>query len=112
VVSNIARVVAETGIDDWKHDPWGCAMAVHFAICDVLDATGGQGVALSNWDYRRGAATVPASLAELAALEDGDPAASLAAAVIDGSLTVESLVSAGDVLARFESLVKLAGRDY
>jgi hypothetical protein len=44
--------------------------------------------------------------------EDGDPAASLAAAVIDGSLTVESLVSAGDVLARFESLVKLAGRDY
>ncbi len=111
MVSNIARVVAETGIDDWKYDPWGCAMATHFAICDVLDAIGGQGVAMSNWDYQRGA-TVPASLAELAALDDGDPAASLAAAVIDGSLTVESLVSAGDVLARFESLVKLAGRDY
>ena len=111
MASNVKLVIDHTGIDDWKHDPWGCAMAVHFAICDVLSAIGGQDGALADWDYRAGA-SVPPSLAELAALDDGDPAASLAVSVIDGSLTVDSLVRAGDVLARFESLVKLAGRDY
>ena len=42
MASNIKLVVDHTGIDDWKYDPWGCAMAVHFAICDVLIAIGGQ----------------------------------------------------------------------
>ncbi len=105
------NVADHAGIDDWKYDPWGCALSLHFAICDVLDAIGGYEYVLARWDYHRGAVQ-PSTLQGLAALDDGDPAAYLAESVIDGSLTVESLIHAGDVLERFESLLKLNGRDY
>lgn len=111
MASNVRTVADYAGIDDWKNDPWGCAMVLHFAICDVLDAIGASGP-LARWEYRRGSATAAPVLADLAALDDGDPASPLAMAVVSGEISSDQLEAAGDVLCRYESLVKLSGRDY
>jgi hypothetical protein len=104
---NVAEIA---GVDDWSHDPWGSALSLHFAICDVLTAAGGADDALAEWDYHRGA-VAPETLAEIAGGEDYT-AAALAESLIAGVLTVADLVRAGNVLQRYETLAKRAGRDY
>ena len=112
MASNVRTVADIAGIDDWEYEPWGSAMELHFAICDVLAATGGEDSALTRWDYHRGA-IAPMTLADIVDdVENDYAAAALAEAVMGGFLTTADLVRAGDVLERFETLVKRAGRDY
>ena len=105
---NVAEIA---GVDDWSHDPWGAALALHFAICDVLTAAGGADDALAEWGYHRGAAA-PETLTEIAGGVEDYAAAALAESLIAGALTVADLVRAGNVLQRYETLAKRAGRDY
>jgi propanediol dehydratase small subunit len=108
---NTVTLAEIAGVDDWSHDPWGSALSLHFAICDVLTAAGGADDALAEWDYHRGAAA-PETLAEIAGSTEDYTAAALAESVIAGELTCADLVRARNVLQRYETLAKRAGRDY
>jgi hypothetical protein len=112
--STVRRVADIAGSWDWDHDPWGTGLGLQFAICHVLDAIGGYGDALARWEYSRGAMPVR-SIVALAnddeELEDYETSA-LASAILDGYLTPDDLVHAGNVLARYTALARLAGRDY
>ena len=108
---NTIAVAEIAGVGDWSHDPWGAAMTLHFAICDVLAADGGADDALAEWDYHRGAAA-PETLADIAGGTEDYAAAALAESVIAGTITIVDLVRAGNVLERYENLAKRAGRDY
>jgi hypothetical protein len=99
------------GVDDWEFDPWGSALGLHFAICDVLHAIGESGDALARWEFRPSPFAVADTLPGLIESEDYSVSA-LAESVIDGVISVEDLVRAGEVLSRYTALAVLAGRDY
>lgn len=108
--NRLQTVIDRAGAEDWAHDPWGVALNLAFDICEVIDAA--EGRTPSRWDYHRGASQVP-SLETLAA-DEGDSygAQFLAQAVLDGDITTDDLIYAGDVLNRYTRLLDAAGRSY
>lgn len=110
------KLIADhAGAEDWRHDPYGTAVNLHFDICEVLDAdsTDEGAVALAQWKCSRGA--VARQSLESIAFYEGDSgfgAAGLAQALLDGEVTQADLIYAGNVLDRYTDLLTAAGRDY
>jgi len=115
-MSKFQTVADYAGADGWSYDPWGTAALLAFDICAVLDAADIEGditpEPFAQWEYRRGAHAVP-SLETLAG-EGGDSYGeqSLAQAILDGDLTPDDLIYAGNVIDRYMALLTAAGRDY
>jgi len=84
--------------DDLRGDPWGTAMAWHFAIADRLWADGHYVPA--EWQYSHGASAWT------------EPEADDFYGTECVGQSAEDLLHAGNVLHRFEALCVLAGRDY
>lgn len=109
--NRLQTVIDLAGAEDWEHDPWGVALNLAFDICEVIDAA--EGHTPARWDYHRGASPVP-SLESLAFMEGEESwgASFLAQAVLDGEITTNDLIYAGDVLNRYTRLLDAAGRSY
>jgi hypothetical protein len=114
------------GSDDWQHDPFGTAIALHFAIAEVLDMSDVAGDVtprpFDRWQYRRAPFTVPALETVAARAEDFSEGEftddydyatiALAAALHEEQITQADLVYVGDVLSRYVALLDLAGKTY
>jgi hypothetical protein len=139
-VSRFERIADIAGADDWQYDPWGTSMGLFFDVASVLDMSdvagdvtpepfarwGYQrarwGYQRARWGYQRAPFTVPA-IGTVAARGDdfheGEFAddysyaqVALAMAVRDDELSQDDLIYAGNVLDRYTSLLRRAGRDY
>lgn len=94
-------------------DPWGDALSVQFAICDVLLAA--DETIPAAWEFQAAAASYADTVDDLADNVDGNVAYStevLAAMYRDREITGDQLRYAGNVLARYADVLKLAGLDY
>lgn len=124
--SRFDHIADIAGADDWKHDPFGTAIALHFDIASVLDMSDIIGDVtpgpFARWQYRRAPFTV-LSIETVAARADdfneGEWAddftygqVSLAAAVESEQLSQDDLIYVGDVLDRYAELLRRNGRDY
>lgn len=121
------RIASITYSDDWEYDPFGTAMALHFAIAEVLDASDVEGDVtpepFDRWQYRRAPArTVPALEVIAARAEDfheGEwsddysyATVALAAALVAGEVSQDDLIYAGDVLSRYVAVLERSGKTY
>lgn len=92
------------------HDPWGSVLEAHFQICYTLMRYGAEIPA--DWKFRAGAFSPT--------MEDNDPdnedgEGSLLGWEFDLIMReggYSNLIHAGNVLARYASLLKLNGQDY
>ena len=100
-------ILDEIQHDDIQHDPWGTALAWHFAVAAVLDAVGDVPGA---WQYRPSPLAVD-DVAEIASGEE-EPDALIATWWMSGDVTTEALVYAGNVLARYVRVCERAGKSY
>lgn len=121
------EIVADiAGAEDWEHDPYGTAVALHFDIASVLDMSDIEGDVspepFDRWEYRRAPFTVPAIetvAARAADFNEGEfsddysyAEIALAVAVRDGQLSQADLIFAGDVCSRYARMLDRAGRSY
>ena len=105
---NANPVLAMMREDDWRHDPWGTAMAWAYAVCEYL-----HHIALAD-------EAIPASLGYSPAPfsprgddtfepEDGDFAS---ACLVEMAADTYTLSVAARVLSRYLDWCKAAGKDY
>ncbi|NNM44514.1 hypothetical protein [Knoellia koreensis] len=86
---------------DLALDPWGVSLAWHFAIADTLHAEGEEVPA--SWQF------VPSPLGP--SLDD--PAADVVRGLwLAGHVDADDLRGAGEILSRFEDVLRAEGRDY
>lgn len=110
-----ATLRSEFKSDDYRHDPWGTAISHLFSVCDVLSAAGEDIPA--SWEFRHGAYNDP-TLEEMADdLGSDDPAyafsaMSMAAYVLEGSISADDLRAWGNVLSRYCDVARANGHDY
>ena len=121
---NMNTLLQVTGTDDV--DDYGVIVGLHFDVALVLDASDIEGdvtpAVFDRWGYRRAPVTVPAVETIAARADDyhaGEwaddytfAAVGLAVAFESGDLSQADLIRAGDVLRRYASLLRAAGRDY
>lgn len=95
--------ILETMRDSFdSFDPWSCTLSWHFAIADVITEIDASQVP-SAWEFQQsicGADTEAWEYIEIIETMRNDGA------------TLEDLINAGNVLARYAAQLKLAGKDY
>ena len=125
--SRFEKILSAAGVDCFDdYDRWGWAMGLFADVASVLDMTDIEGDVtpqpFDRWEYRRAPFTVPAVEDVAARAEDfseGEFAddytygqVSLAYAYVNGSITQDDLIYAGDVLDRYTAALWRAGLYY
>lgn len=88
--------------DDIHHDPWGTAMAWHFAIADCLGHGWGPPYPPADWGYSSPMGP-----------DENDPRfRALEEMLHAGTVSSEDLLRVGNILHRYERVLERAGRDY
>jgi hypothetical protein len=95
--------------DDYKRDPWGTAIQLLFAVCDVLSTIDPEAIE-DRWEFRHGQHLDP-SLQEMADSDDY-PTCELAPYVISDQVNAEDLRRFGNVLSRLADIAKAHGHSY
>lgn len=83
-------------------DPWGSAVAWHFAIADVIAEIDREQVP-SAWEFRQSPFGADTEAYEYEAIIE---------TMANDGATLEDLVHAGNVLARYTHLLSINGYDY
>lgn len=116
--SPLRKVADYAGADGWSYDPWGTAIMLAFDICAVLNAADTEGnltrAPFTQWDYKPSPYVAVPSLETLATEDNGDSYGEreLAQALLDGDITTDDLIYAGNVLNRYTAILRRNGRDY
>lgn len=104
-MSKIHPMIREVIDNDRRHDPWGAAMAAHFALCDVMYH---EGLSIPDeWQYRPGLIARHPGVVDM---DDG--CCDLHDEWLCGYFDHEAMVYAGNVLHRYEGLLDHLGRSY
>lgn len=104
-MSDLTRaLLAEIRADDIDHDPWGTAMAWHFAIADSIDPYGPPYVPAS-WGYRQALGGPDEDAPEYETVQQ-------LIATEDVHTVARDLIYVGNVLLRFERVCELKGKSY
>jgi hypothetical protein len=101
------EVIHEIWSSGDRGDPWGNVMGMRFGISYVLFATSNS--IPDEWEFSPGMGEISP---EAIRLEDGYPDVWLLDELEAGTVTADELVHAGNVLARFGSILEAKGMDY
>lgn len=133
--SRFTRIAETAGSElPTERDVWGETMRVFFAVAEVLHTTAevvmeSDGYhdhaleAFARWDYLPSpyvaVPDVEAVAARASEFSEGEfsddysyATVALASAYVNGELTQEDLIYAGDVLSRYSDMLRTAGKDY
>lgn len=91
----------EFRMSDYRYDPWSCCLGMHFAICDVLRDVGED--IPSSWGYSPGLGGPDTEDFGFQTLKEG----------LEGILwNTQDLESFGNILSRYASKLRVAGKNY